>query len=282
MVPSLHAASPSVSLRAPDAPDEDRDLALAADLARIAGVDDDKHLAAGTRVVILAGGRGRRLEPYTSVLPKPLMPIGNRSILEILVHQVADAGFAHVTLCVGYLSHLIRAVFDNGHDSHLSVTYVKEEEPLGTAAPLRLVPDLDSTFVAMNGDLLTTIDYVEFLEHHRASGNVLTIASHKRRHVSDYGVLRFGDDADPLRVSAYDEKPELTLDVSMGIYALEPEALEFIPADEPSDFPDLVRSLLLAGKRVGAFPYEGLWLDIGRHEDYAKAVELWERGTTPE
>ena len=259
----------------------DLDAALEAELLRLAHqthAPSDQPL--DTRVVILAGGRGRRLEPYTSVLPKPLMPIGNRSILEIMVHQVADAGFVEVTLCVGYLSHLIRAVFDNGLDSRVRVTYVQEEEPLGTAAPLRLVPGLDSTFVAMNGDLLTTIDYGKFLEHHHASGNVLTIASHKRRLVSDYGVLRFGDRSDPLRVSAYDEKPELALDVSMGIYALEPAALELVPEGQHSDFPDLVHSILASGGRVGAFPFDGLWLDIGRHEDYAKAIELWERGTT--
>ncbi|MCZ7590374.1 MAG: sugar phosphate nucleotidyltransferase [Gaiella sp.] len=261
---------------------DDRDSVLAAGLARAVEHDERANLAARTRVVVLAGGRGRRLEPYTSVLPKPLMPIGNRAILEILVQQLTEAGFLEVTLCVGYLSHLIRAVFDNGHDRGLRVTYVKEDEPLGTAAPLRLVPDLDSTFVAMNGDLLTTIDYGQFLAHHHASDNVLTIATHRRRLVSDYGVLRFDDASEPLRVSAYQEKPEMHLDVSMGIYAIEPGALEFVPEGEPSDFPDLVHALLDAGKRVGAYPFEGLWLDIGRHEDYVRAIELWESGTPNE
>jgi NDP-sugar pyrophosphorylase family protein len=253
-----------------------RDDALAADPSRSREARPSESTATATRVVILAGGRGRRLEPYTSVLPKPLMPIGNRSILEVMINQLADSGFVDVTLCVGYLSHLIRAVFDNGPGERVRVTYVQEQEAMGTAAPLRAVPDLDSTFLAMNGDLLTNLDYGHLLEHHRASGNVLTIASHLRRLASDYGVLRFEDD-DPLRVCAYDEKPELVLNVSMGIYALEPRALSYIPESGPSDFPDLVKTLLAAGEPVGAFPFDGIWLDIGRHEDYEEAIALWER-----
>ena len=253
----------------------DRDAALAADLlSRVESAVDDTER--DTRVVILAGGRGARLEPYTSVLPKPLMPIGNRAILEILVEQLADAGLRDLTLCVGYLSHLIRAVFDNGADRRMRLHYVKEHEPLGTAGPLLLVEGLTSTFLVMNGDLLTTFEYGAFLDHHRESGNVLSIATHQRRLASDYGVLRFGYGDDPLRVSSYDEKPVVSLDVSMGIYAIEPEALGYIPKGTRSDFPDLVDKLLQDGKRVGAFPFDGLWLDIGRHEDYEQAVKLWE------
>jgi NDP-sugar pyrophosphorylase family protein len=254
---------------------DDRDAALAADLlSRATGVDETER---DTKVVILAGGRGRRLEPYTSVLPKPLMPIGNRAILEILVEQLSDAGLRDVTLCVGYLSHLIRAVFENGRDPRVRLSYVKESEPLGTAGPLLLVDGLTSTFLVMNGDLLTTFDYGAFLDHHHASGNVLSIATHRRELASDYGVLRFGANGDPLRVSAYDEKPVVAFDVSMGIYAIEPAALGYIPRDAASDFPDLVQRLLDDEQRVGAFPFDGLWLDIGRHEDYEQAVKLWER-----
>jgi NDP-sugar pyrophosphorylase family protein len=231
-----------------------------------------------TRAVILAGGRGRRLEPYTSVLPKPLMPIGDRAILEIVVEQLADSGFKELTFCVGYLSHLIRAVFDNGPGKHVNITYVKEDDPLGTAAPLRLVPGLDETFLAMNGDLLTTLDYGRLLEAHRESGNVLTIATHERQVKSDYGVLHLGHGGDPLRVTAYEEKPELTSVVSMGVYALEPEALDYVPTDENFDFPDLVQALLDDGRPVGSYPHEGLWLDIGRHEDYEKAIAIWHEG----
>ena len=259
----------------------DLDAALEAELLRLTHrtpVEDP--LPRDTRVVIFAGGRGRRLEPYTSVLPKPLMPIGNRAILEILVTQLADAGFRDLIFCVGYLSHLIRAVFDNGPGSRVSITWVKEAEPLGTAGPLRLVEGLDSTFLAMNGDLLTTLDIGALLEHHRESGNVLTIATHRRAVQSDYGVLHLGDAEDAQRVFSYEEKPEVTWNVSMGIYALEPSVLSLIPPDGQFDFPDLVTALLDDGQRVGAFVHEGLWLDIGRHEDYENAVELWAHGTS--
>jgi NDP-mannose synthase len=258
----------------------DLDAALEAELLRLAHqshTPNDQPL--DTRVVILAGGRGRRLEPYTSVLPKPLMPIGNRSILEILVNQLADAGFRNVTFCVGYLSHLIRAVFDNGPGERVDITWAKELEPLGTAGPLRLVSGLDDTFLAMNGDLLTTLDYGALLDHHRESGNALTIATHRRRVQSDYGVLHLGDGTDAQRVFAYQEKPEMIWNVSMGIYVLEPATLSFIPENGQFDFPDLVQALLDGGLPVGAYVHDGLWLDIGRHEDYENAVELWAHGT---
>lgn len=229
-----------------------------------------------TRVIVLAGGRGRRLAPYTSVLPKPLMPIGDRSILEILVEQLADAGLTELTFCVGYLSHLIRAVFDNGPGKRVNIRHVKEETPLGTAGPLRLVEGLDSTFLVMNGDLLTDLSFNRLLQSHRTSGNVVTIATHERTLKSDYGVLHLDHtDGEAPRVTAYEEKPELSLNVSMGIYAMEPEALDYIDPHGHFDFPDLVKALLADGRQVGAFPHEGLWLDIGRHEDYERAIEIW-------
>jgi NDP-mannose synthase len=234
-----------------------------------------------TRVIVLAGGRGRRLAPYTSVLPKPLMPIGDRSILEILVEQLADAGLTDLTFCVGYLSHLIRAVFDNGPGKRVNIRHVKEETPLGTAGPLRLVEGLDSTFLVMNGDLLTDLSFNRLLQSHRASGNVVTIATHVRILKSDYGVLHLDDGGeDVLTVTAYEEKPELSLNVSMGIYAMEPEALNYIDPHGHFDFPDLVQALLADGRPVGAFSHDGLWLDIGRHEDYERAIEIWHESTS--
>jgi NDP-sugar pyrophosphorylase family protein len=257
----------------------DPDTALAEELQRLTrGSSTIGPGGLDTRVVILAGGRGRRLEPYTSVLPKPLMPIGNRSILEILVHQLTDAGFENFTFCVGYLSHLIRAVFENGAKRNAIITWVKEMEPLGTAGPLRLVDGLDQTFLVMNGDLLTTIDYRALLQHHNESGNVLTIATHRRRVQLDYGVIHLESENGSGRLVAFEEKPEMTWNVSMGIYAFEPQALELLPAEGAFDFPDLVRATLAAGLPVGAYTHDGLWLDIGRHEDYEQAVALWARG----
>lgn len=231
----------------------------------------------GVRAVVLAGGRGRRLAPYTSVLPKPLMPIGERSILEIVVHQLANHGFSEITLCVGYLSHLIRAVFDHVQPD-VAIQYVYEKEPLGTAGPLRLADGLDDdTFLVMNGDVLTTLNYRDLLRHHRDSGNVLTIATHRRTVRIDYGVLYTGSNGHAGQIEAFEEKPEIVATVSMGIYAFEPRAVEFIPKGIYFDFPDLVQVLLAAGEKVGAYHFDGVWFDIGRQDDYEQAVAHWIR-----
>ncbi len=227
------------------------------------------------RAVVLAGGRGTRLAPYTSVLPKPLMPIGDRSILELVLGQLATCGITNVTLCVGYLSHLIEAVLSNRADDGVQVTYVQEEKALGTAAPLRLVPGLESAFIVMNGDVLTALDYGTLLRYHRRSRNMLTIATHERPIQVNYGVLHLGSNGRRNRVEAYLEKPEMMSTVSMGIYVLEPDALSYIPKDGRFDFPELVQALLDSGERVGAYRYKGLWFDIGRREDYEQAVSAW-------
>lgn len=225
------------------------------------------------RAIIFAGGRGTRLAPFTSVLPKPLMPIGERSILELVINQLADCGIGNVTLCVGYLSHLIEAVIGDGATHGVDVQYVREEEALGTAAPLRLVDGLDETFIAMNGDVLTTLDYAELLRHHRESGSIVTIATRERPIQIDYGVLHLR--ANGNEVYKYIEKPQSTSTVSMGIYVLEPEALAYIPPEGYFDFPDLVQALLRAREPVGALRFEGLWFDIGRRDDYEQAVARW-------
>jgi NDP-mannose synthase len=231
------------------------------------------------KAVVLAGGRGRRLEPYTSVLPKPLMPLGDKAILEITIDRLVASGITDITLCVGYLAHLIRAVFD-GRPRGATLRYVEEETALGTAAPLGLVDGLDETFLSLNGDLLTDLDFRALEEHHRRSGNVITIATHHRTQKLDYGVLHL-DGGDSPRLVSYDEKPELPLLVSMGIYVMEPAVLEHIPADSYFDFPDLVRRLLDLQLPVGAYVYDGLWLDIGRREDYELALESWPHGGEP-
>jgi NDP-mannose synthase len=231
------------------------------------------------KAVILAGGRGTRLAPYTSILPKPLMPVGERAVLEIVVDQLRSRGFADITFCVGYLSHLIQAVFNHGRDRGVKISYVQERKPLGTAAPLRLVEGLDSTFLAMNGDVLTTLDYCDLVRHHRESGDTLTIAAQERRIKHDYGVLHL-DTAQPnqSRVRFYEEKPELVSLVSMGVYVMEPEVLDFIPPDRSFDFPDLVQELLGADRPVGAYSSDGFWLDLGRQEDYETAIEWLRNG----
>ena len=225
-------------------------------------------------VVILAGGRGTRLAPYTSILPKPLMPVGEQSILEIVVEQLASCGARSISLCVGYLAHLIRAVFDHRTPTDVVINYVYEENALGTAAPLLLVDGLDRTFIVMNGDVLTTMDYRDLLRHHREQGNLLTIAAHKRSIKIDYGMLHLDAAA---RVEGFEEKPEIVSPVSMGVYVMEPEVLAHIP-EGSFDFPDLVQTLLGRGEPVGAYVYDGVWFDIGRPADHQEAVNAWVNG----
>ena len=241
-----------------------------------------------TRAVILAGGRGTRLAPFTSVLPKPLMPIGERAILELVVERLESCGIVDITLCVGYLSHLIRAVLESRDNDRVQIRYVLEQYPMGTAGPLRLVEGLDDTFVVMNGDVLTDLDYSGLLAYHASQQNVVTIATHARSIKIDYGVVRFDDDGNGngngegrktahQRVTGYVEKPEYVSPVSMGIYVFEPSVFDYIAPDEPSDFPDLVQALLRAEQPVGAYFHDGMWFDIGRQDDYTQAVEAWAR-----
>ncbi len=224
------------------------------------------------KAVVLAGGRGTRLAPYTTILPKPLMPVGEQSILEIVVGQLEEAGVVDIRFSVGYLSHLIRAVFDSRPAGDAEITYVAEKDALGTAAPLKLMDDLDGTFIVMNGDVLTTLDFADIVRYHRKQGNALTIATHDRSIKIDYGILTM----DPgHRVSAFEEKPEIVSAVSMGIYVMEPEVLAHIPEGTHFDFPDLVGALLEEDVQIGAYRSTDLWFDIGRHEDYERAVDAW-------
>lgn len=230
------------------------------------------------RAVILAGGKGSRLSPYTTVLPKPLLPVGDRAILDVVVHQLRDFGFHEVTLAVGHLAHLVRAVMGDGSRLGVSIDYHEEPKPLGTVGPLATIEGLDESFLVMNGDVLTALDYASLLEIHRESGNALTIASHRRVVSTDYGVLHLeGENGGTARVTDFEEKPEIPYIVSMGVYALEPRALDHLDKDEYLDLPELVMRLLAAGDGVGSFLYDGYWLDIGRHEDYEKAIVEFEQ-----
>jgi NDP-mannose synthase len=225
------------------------------------------------RVVILAGGKGTRLQPFTTVLPKPLLPIGDRAILEIVIEQLRLAGLTRLTLAVGYLSHLIEAVFGDGQPYGVTIDYHHEHSALGTAGALAGIAGLDEPFLMMNGDLITTLDYAALIAAHLQSGNALTIATQQRTATIDFGVLSLGQgDGTTLPVVGYLEKPTSQHAVSMGIYVVDPSLLRLIEPGVYLDFPDLVLSALAEGERVGSYLYEGLWLDIGRHEDYERAV----------
>jgi NDP-sugar pyrophosphorylase family protein len=221
--------------------------------------------------VILAGGRGRRLEPYTHVLPKPLMPVGDMPILEIVLRQLSHYKITDVILAVGYLSSLVQAFAGDGSRFGLNITYSLEEKPLGPAGPLKLIGSLDSTFVLMNGDLLTSLDFLELVRFHREQGATATVAICPRHVQVSLGVIEA--DAEH-NIVKYVEKPSYDFWVSMGISVLEPAVLDFLPGDGYCDFPDLIRSLVGAGEKTVAYPFaDGYWLDIGRHEDYQKALE---------
>jgi NDP-sugar pyrophosphorylase family protein len=222
------------------------------------------------KAIILAGGKGTRLAPYTKVLPKPLMPIGDMPILEILLRQIKRAGIDEVVLTVGHLAGLLQAFFQDGQSLGLKISYSFENNPLGTAGPLSLVQGLDDTFLVANGDVLTTLDLADLFKYHRRSGAAATIATHKRTVNVDLGVIQLNGTQD---VVGYIEKPTYDFQVSMGIYVFEPHVLNFIPYNQYLDFPDLVLNLIEAGDRVVGYPFDGYWQDLGRPDDYEQAVQ---------
>lgn len=226
------------------------------------------------RAVILAGGKGTRLRPFTVNFPKALVPLGDKPVLEVIIQRLIASGVTDVTLTLGHLAELVKAYFQHrrGLLEKLRLHFVEEEEPTGTAGSLALVPGLNETFLVMNSDLLTNLDLRDLVRFHHEQRSMLTIATHLRKVKIDLGVLEVGDDN---RVRGYREKPETTYPVSMGIYVYEPAVLKYIPRGQYLDFPDLVLKLLNAGEKVSAYRTDCLWLDIGRPDDYAKAQELF-------
>jgi NDP-sugar pyrophosphorylase family protein len=224
------------------------------------------------RAVIQAGGKGTRLLPYTSVLPKPLMPIGDYPVLEIVIRQLVHFGFVNITIAVGHLGHLIRAVIGDGSRWGANVSYMEEEEPRGTMGSLSSLESPEEPILVMNGDLLTDIDYSGLFESHVRSDASLTVGVYNKRVPISLGVL----DLDPTqRVVGFREKPVLTFPCSMGIYILEPELVQSIPDQGIFGFDDLMALCLQKGIPTNAFPFEGLWLDIGRPEDHADAAQVF-------
>lgn len=221
------------------------------------------------RAVILAGGKGTRLRPYTVVLPKPLMPVGDYPILEVVIRQLARHGFDRVTLAVNHQAEIIRAYFGDGSKWNLRIDYSLEDRPLGTMGPLRLIRDLPEHFLVMNGDILTDLNYGELFVTHASANHLFTISSHRREHKVDYGVLETRDG----HLVGFQEKPLSHYEVSMGVYMVSREVVERVPQDRPYGFDDLMRDLLAAGRPVQVRPFAGYWLDIGRADDYMRAID---------
>jgi NDP-sugar pyrophosphorylase family protein len=198
------------------------------------------------------------------------MPIGDMPILEVVLRQLKRGGVSRVTMAVGYLAELLQAFFQDGRRLGLPIDYSMEEKALGTVGPLTLIEGLNETFLVMNGDTLTTLDYRALVEHHRASGAIATVAAYDRQVKIDFGVIEV--DAAGM-ICKYIEKPTFDFRVSMGIYVFEPEAMNYLIRGEYRDLPDLVRTLIVEGRKVATYPFNGYWLDMGRPDDYARAIE---------
>lgn len=222
------------------------------------------------RAVILAGGKGTRLKPYTVVLPKPLMPIGEYPILEVIIRQLKQHEFTHITMAVNHQAEIIKAFFGDGSKWDIKIDYSLEEKALSTMAPLKLIKDLPDNFLVMNGDILTDLDYGRFYENHVNNKNIFTISSYQREVRSEFGVLEV-DELNTL--SGFKEKPVSVYDVSMGIYMVSKEAVDYIPEDTFYGFDHLMLDLMKNKEEPKVEKFNGYWLDIGRPDDYAQAIE---------
>ena len=230
--------------------------------------------AGGLQAVILAGGRGRRLLPYTTVLPKPLMPVGEYPILEVILRQLERAGFSDVVICTGHLHEIIRAYLAQSSHPGLAIRFTHEEEPLGTIGPLRLIGDLADTFLVMNGDILTDLSYRKLVEAHQEKKGIATIATYHRDVNVDFGVLEHDNGG---RIRAFREKPTYSFDVSMGIYVFQKEILGYVPEGRAFGFDELMLAMIAGDAPVYSFPHHGYWLDIGRPDDYERSIAEFER-----
>ncbi len=231
------------------------------------------------RAVVLAGGKGQRLYPYTTILPKPLLPIGEQPILHHVLSRLKEFGFKDVTISVGHLAELIMLFFKDGKDLGLQIEYAKEEEPLGTIGPLCFIDNLGDDFLVMNGDVLTDLDFNALKKAHFENEAILTIATHRRQVNIDFGVLKTSPDG---RIDEFVEKPSIPYEVSMGVYMLNRKCLDYVPKGQPFGFDQLVLKLLEKKEKVHAHRHDGKWLDLGRPSDYELASRDYTPGETEE
>ena len=225
------------------------------------------------QAVILAGGQGTRLAPFTKVFPKPLVPIGEKPILDMIIRQLRHFGFQRVTLAVGYMAEMIQTYVRNGEQYGIKIDYSFEEEPLGTVGPLSQMMKLDENFLVMNGDIITDLNFRELMAFHKEQNAIATIGVYQKNYKIDLGIVQSGDG---YAITDYVEKPTYTFKVSMGVYAFNIAVLQHIEPKKYLDFPNLVKQLLKNRKKVISYPFDGYWLDIGNHDDYQQAVEEFE------
>lgn len=226
------------------------------------------------RAVILAGGKGTRLRPYTVVFPKPLMPIGDYPILEVIIRQLVQNSFTHITIAVNHQADLIKTFFGDGYKWGIKIDYSLEDKPLSTMAPLKLIKDLPDNFLVMNGDVLTDLNYGEFYEYHIKNENIFTISSYQREVKSEFGVLELDNQNN---LVGFKEKPIEKYNVSMGIYMVSKKAIEYIPDNTFYGFDHLMLDLIKYKENPIVKPFDGYWLDIGRPDDYEIAIEEFDK-----
>lgn len=224
--------------------------------------------------VILAGGKGTRLQPYTSDIPKPLVPVGDTPIIEILLRQLKKSGVSRAHIAVNHLAQQIMAVLGDGSALGIKISYSEEEKPLSTVAPIKLIASLPEHFIVANGDVLTDIDVRKLYEYHLRKQAMLTIATYIRTEKIDFGVLESSAEG---RVVQFSEKPDYQFAVSMGVYVFSRELLKYVPDGRPFGFDELVLTLLDKNEPVMQYPYDGFWLDIGRKDDYERAQSELDR-----
>lgn len=226
------------------------------------------------KAVIQAGGKGTRLRPHTLVLPKPLMPVGGGPVIELLLKWLRRNGIDHIYVTIGYLGHLIKSVCGDGNCWDMTIEYCEEKEPLGTVGPLSLLgkEKLQETFLMLNGDLITDLDLRDFLVSHKNNKELFTVAVTNKAIKVDLGVLNIENS----KMTGFKEKPVIDFKVSMGIYCVEPEILDIIPKGIPFGFDDLMHTMLDKEISVNVYEHNGLWMDIGRHEDFVEAQKLVE------
>ena len=227
------------------------------------------------KAIILAGGKGTRLKPYTTVIPKPLVPVGETAIIEILINQLKKYGIDEVDVCLGHFSEIIMAFLGDGSKWGIKIRYSVETKPMGTVAPIKLLSDLPENFLVMNGDLLTNLNFKELYDYHLKNNSLLTVSTYNRTSKIDFGVIETEPGTD--KVIGFREKPEYNFEVSMGVYMMNRKILDLIPGDKPFGFDDLMMTLLQKKQPISIYRFNGYWLDIGRPDDYEKANEDFEK-----
>jgi len=226
------------------------------------------------RAIILAGGKGTRLKPYTTIIPKPLVPIGGEMpVMEIVVRQLVRDGFNHITLAVNHMANLIMAFFGDGSRWGIKIDYSLEAKPLSTIGPLTLIRDLPDDFLVMNGDILCNLDYKGFYNYHLKSDNTVTVAVFRREEKIDSGVLEYDENN---FITGFVEKPVYKFDVSMGIYCIKRSIIEELPIGGTYGFDNLMIDGIKKKQKIGVMPFKGFWMDIGRPDDCDRANETYE------